>query len=161
MSLMICALGLAAATSGCATDPVADDDDERVATASQGIVQCRDAACDGLLPKDTTCINDGTIVADGKVFDGSVQIGAVVLFYSPSCHAVWGATGFYQDQSHRVCSVRRAAPDNLPICKDYKESRGYDAPMRHLGIGRTGFGRTVLLTDPSITGRTGDFTRTQ
>lgn len=148
-------LGLATMMTGCV-----DNDATEVTSITQGI-QCQGAACDGILPQDSNCVFDPalSIVADGQVFSGGVQIGGIGLFYSPACKTVWAATAFYQPQSHRTCAVRRGTV-NEPICKDYTMSLGNNSPMRHLGIGKTAFGRTVLLTDPNVTGRTGDFTRT-
>lgn len=156
LSIAICSLAVAA--TGCAVDEV--DEPSDVASVAQGL-QCQDSACDGMLPQNTGCIFDPgvSIVADGQVFQGGAQIGGIGLFYSPQCHTVWASTAFYQPQNHRTCSVRRAPPDNLPVCQDYLRSLGNVSPMRHLGIGKTGFGRTVLLSDGSVTGRTGDFTR--
>ena len=154
--IAICALGLAA--TGCAVDDV--DDRDNLTSVAQAL-QCQDSGCDGMLPQDTNCVFDPGlgIVADGQIFQAGVQIGGIGLFYSPQCHTIWASTAFYQPQSHRTCAVRRATPDNLAVCKDYPGSMGNVSPMRHLGIGKTGFGRTVLLTDPTVTARTGDFTR--
>ena len=154
--IAICTLGLAA--TGCAVDEADDQGD--VASVAQGL-QCQDSGCDGMLPQNTSCIFDPgvSIVADGQVFQGGVQIGGIGLFYSPQCHTVWASTAFYQPQNHRTCAVRRATPDNLSVCQDYIGSLGNVSPMRFLGIGKTGFGRTVLLSNASVTGRTGDFTR--
>jgi len=157
MFIAICALGLSAA--GCAVDDVDNQDD--LTSVAQGL-QCQDSGCDGLLPQDTNCVFDPglRIVTDGKILQAGVQIGGIGLFYSPQCHTIWASTGFYQAQNHRTCAVRRATPDNLAVCQEYTGSLGNVSPMRHLGIGKTGFGRAVLLTDNTVTGRTGDFTRT-
>jgi hypothetical protein len=152
-------LGLAAMASGCTADAGDDASADDTSTVAQGI-QCQDSACDGILPQSSSCILDPalSIVADGQVFNGGVQIGGIGLYYSPACHTIWAATAFYQPQSHRTCAVRRAAV-NESVCQDYTGSLGNNSPMRHLAIGKTGFGRTVLLTNSNVTGRTGDFTR--
>jgi hypothetical protein len=122
-------------------------------------LSCVDASCDGLPAYSTTCVFDAYIVADGQVFQGATQIGGLALFYSPSCHAVFTSSGFYQPQNHRTCAVRRNNLDNQQICADYYGSLGNVSPLRYLAVGKTAFGRTHLLANPNVAGRTGDFTR--
>lgn len=123
-------------------------------------ISCSGQSCDGLMPNDTPCKLDASIVADGRVFQGGTQIGGLALFYSPSCQAVFTASAYYQFVNHRTCAVRRNAFDNQQICKEYWGSRGNDSPLRYIGVGKTAFGRTVLIGNESVAGRTGDWTRT-
>lgn len=123
-------------------------------------LSCSGPSCDGLMPNDTSCKLDASIVADGRVFSGGTQIGGLALFYSPSCQAVFTASAYYQFVNHRTCAVRRNALDNQQICKEYWGSRGNDSPLRYIAVGKTAFGRTVLIGNESVAGRTGDWTRT-
>ncbi len=123
-------------------------------------LSCSGPSCDGLPAYSTTCPWDAYVVADGSVFQGFTQIGGLALFYSPSCQAVFTSSGYYQPQTHRTCAVRRNQANNQEICATYTQSTGNVSPLRYLAVGKTAFGRTVLVNNPNVAGRTGDFTRT-
>jgi hypothetical protein len=154
-------LGCLALAAGCMpSGPEAEADLADDLSTTESALVCSDASCDGLLPTQTTCSYDAYVVASSGIFDRyGAQIGGLGLFYSPTCHTVWGSTAFYQPQSHRTCAVRRRQLDNEAICQDYPASRGNVSPMRFLPVGKSGFGRMLLLNDPNVTARTPDFTR--
>ena len=126
----------------------------------ESALSCVDQGCDGLPAYSTNCVFDAYVVADGQIVQGGTQIGGLALFYSPSCHAVFTSSGFYQAQNHRTCAVRRNPLGNQEICAEYYGSYGNVSPLRYLAVGKTAFGRSVLIYNTSVAGRTGDFTRT-
>lgn len=126
----------------------------------EGEVSCTGQACDALDPLATGCFLDAVVVADGKVFQGGTQIGGLELRYSPTCQAVYTASGYYQPQNHRTCAVRRNPTNNQEICNPYTQSLGNVSPLRYIAVGKTAFGRTVLSNNTNVAGRTADWTRT-
>lgn len=153
------AVGAALTLGGCVDDGLATDPD--VAEASQAIT-CTGSACDGLPVASTSCASDAGRVASGAIWNGATRAGTVELYYSPACQSVYSMSYFSASTSHRVCAVRRATPSNLPVCSDVSGVIGV-SPLRHLGVGKTAFGRAVVLqggVETAITGRTADYTRT-
>lgn len=150
---LLAALTLAA----CVDDPAELGPDLGTAEAA---LSCSGSSCDGLPAYSTSCVIDGYVVADGRVFAGGVQIGGLALFYSPSCQAVYTSSGFYQPRNHSTCAARITLRGNGALCASYTGSLGNVSPLRYVPLGQSAFGSVTLTDGSGVSAATGWFTRT-
>jgi hypothetical protein len=152
--------------AACAMSPVDSDDealaDEDVGEAEQAI-SCADAACTGLNPYNTNCILDQQVKSSGTITNQyGTPIGTATLYYSPSCHAIWGYAGFNQSHGNfQVCATNITNVSQPPQCLNYGSTTfGAVSKMQHLRVNDFGYASVLITSSPFGSGGTGTFQRT-
>jgi hypothetical protein len=59
------------------------------APRANAATSCYESSCAGLQAASTTCVNDGEVIYQVNIHDGSAVVGNVELKYSPSCRVTW------------------------------------------------------------------------
>ncbi|MFT3776488.1 MAG: DUF2690 domain-containing protein [Minicystis sp.] len=151
--------------AGCAVAPADAEsgDDEANVGESEQAISCTDASCTGLNPFNTSCILDQQVKGSGTISDqfGSA-LGTVTLYYSPTCHAIWGYAGF--NTSHgtfQVCATDITNVSQPPQCLSYGSTTfGAPSKMQFLRVNDSGYAN-VFVNSPTLgSGSTPSFKRT-
>jgi hypothetical protein len=145
--------------AGCALPSGQEDAQEEPTGEAKEAISCSDAACTGLNPYNTNCILDQTVESTTNFTDGNGQRATISLYYSPSCHAIWGyATVRSTHSSYKVCAddINMGSPQ----CLTWGSLQGSEpSTMQYLRVGDTGYAN-LQITGPLGSGSSGTFTRT-
>jgi hypothetical protein len=162
-----CALSLSLSAlllGGCAV-PAGESAEEEGATqeAKEELTSCSDASCTGLDPYATGCGNGGVVKSTGVISDQyGNRLGQTTLFYSPTCHTIWGYAGF--SASHggfQICAADITNVTQYPQCVNYPaSSSGGESTMQYLRITDYGYASTIVSSPTLGSGSSGKFERT-
>lgn len=152
-----CAVGPAAGGSN--GDEIAAEE-EKIGEAEQAI-SCVDGTCTSVSPYSTNCVLDQQVKSSGAINGPSGQIGTATLYYSPTCHAIWGYASFNAAHgSFQVCAQNVTWLGQPAQCLSYGSTTfGAVSPMQYLRVNDTGYA-SVLVNSPTVgSGGTGTFKR--
>jgi Protein of unknown function (DUF2690) len=151
--------------AGCAVpaqDP-GEEPSEAVGAAEEELISCFDASCTGLDPSLTYCMNSGVAVSSQPITDQyGAPLGTVTLFYSQTCHTVWGSAGF--SASHggfQLCATDITNVSQPPQCTNYAAGKsGVPSKMQFLRVNDSGYS-SVFVSSPTLgSGGTAAYKRT-
>lgn len=147
--------------TGCAAPVDSNDGDETIGEAEQEI-SCSNAGCTGLNPYATSCVLDQQAMSSGPITANGAQVGTITLYYSPTCHAIWGYAGLNGTHGNfKVCSTNITNLSQPPQCLSYGSTTfGAVSPMQFLRVGDVGYSNVLGLSSPLVSGSSSTFTRT-
>lgn len=151
---------------GCAVEPggaeSAGEGEEGEIGEAQQALSCVDATCTGVNPFATTCVLDQQAVKTGPINGPNGQLGTATLYYSPTCHAIWGYASFNTTHgSFKVCAQNATFAGQAAQCTSYGSTFfGANSPMQYLRVNDAG-NASVFVNSPTLgSGGTAFFTRT-